>query len=61
MNGYPHDGPIRRPADHSWILTAWVLPLVVAVGVTIATAGFAAIAIAIAIMIGVVSTVLHYV
>jgi hypothetical protein len=59
MTGYPHNGPARRPADHGWVLTTWVLPLVVAIGLTIATAGFGAIFIAIALMIGLVSTVLH--
>jgi hypothetical protein len=60
MTGYPHDSPIHRPADHSWMLAAWVLPLVVAVGITIVTFGFAAITIAVAIMIGLVSTGLHF-
>jgi hypothetical protein len=60
MTGYPHDGPVRRPADHGWVLGAWVLPLLVAVGFTVATAGFGAIFIAVAIVIGFVSTALHY-
>lgn len=59
MTGFPHDGPVRRPADHGWVLTTWVLPLVVAIGFTVATAGFGAIFIPIAIVIGLVSTVLH--
>lgn len=59
MTGYPHDGPVRRPPDHSWMLAAWVLPMVVAILVTIATAGFGAMFIVVAIMIGLVATVLH--
>ena len=59
MTGYSHDSPIHQPADHSWILTAWVLPLAVAVGITILTFGFGALFIAVAIVIGLVSTALH--
>lgn len=59
MTGYPHNGHVRRPADHGWILTAWVLPLVIAIGLTLATAGFGAIFIPIAIVIGLLATVLH--
>jgi hypothetical protein len=60
MSGTSHDGPVRRPADHSWVLTAWVLPLAVAFGITVATAGFGALVIVPAVMIGLVSTVLHF-
>ena len=60
MNGSSHDGPARRPADHNWLLTAWGLPLAVAIGFTVLTAGIGVIAIVIAIMIGLVSTVLHF-
>lgn len=56
----PRNGPVPRPADHSWILAAWVLPLVVAVGFTVATAGIGAIFIVIAIMIGLAATVVHH-
>ena len=59
MTGSSHDSPVHRPADHSWMLAAWVLPLVVAVGITIATAGFGAFVIVVAIMIGLISTALH--
>ncbi|HEV8555672.1 MAG TPA: hypothetical protein VGR06_04645 [Actinophytocola sp.] len=41
------------------MLAAWVLPMVVAILVTIATAGFGAMFIVVAIMIGLVATVLH--
>jgi hypothetical protein len=54
------NGPARRPADHGWILAAWVLPLVVAIGLTVATAGFGAIFIPVALMIGLVATLLHH-
>ena len=60
MPGYPHNGPVRRPADHGWVLTGWVLPLVVAVGLTVATAGFGAVFIPVAIVIGLLATVLHH-
>lgn len=60
MTGYPHDGPVRPPADHGWILVGWVLPLVVAIGFTLATAGFGAIFIPVAIVIGLLATVLHH-
>jgi hypothetical protein len=42
------------------MLAAWVLPLVVAVGITIVTAGFGAFVIVVAIMIGLISTALHW-
>ena len=60
MTGYPHDRNVHQPADHGWILAAWVLPLVVAIGLTLATAGFGAIFIPVAIVIGVLATVLHH-
>ena len=60
MTRNPHESPIRRPADHSWMLAAWVLPLVVAFGITVATAGFGAMFIVVAIMIGVGATLLHF-
>jgi len=53
-------GPARRPVDHSWILTGWVLPLVVAFGITVATAGFGALVIVVAIGVGLISTALHF-
>ncbi len=59
MTGYSHNDPIRRPADHSWVLAVWVLPLVLAIGFTIITAGFGAIAIPFVIVIGLVASVLH--
>lgn len=59
MTGYPHDGRVRRPVDHSWVLTAWVLPLVVAVAVTVVTAGFGALTIPVAVIVGLVATALH--
>lgn len=59
MTGYPHDGQVGRPPDHSWMVVAWVLPMVVAIGITVATAGFGAMFIVVAIMIGLVATVLH--
>jgi hypothetical protein len=46
--------------DHGWVVTAWVLPLAVAIGFSIATAGFGAITIPFAIMIGLISTVLRF-
>jgi hypothetical protein len=60
MAQYANDGPARRPVEHAWLVTAWVLPLVVAIGFSIATAGFGAITIPFAIVIGLVSTVLHF-
>jgi hypothetical protein len=60
MTDNPSRGPIRRPADHGWVLAAWVLPLFVAIGFTIATAGFGAIFIPVAIAVGLVATVLHH-
>ena len=60
MSGNSYESPIRRPADRSWMLAAWVLPLVVAFGITLATAGFGAMFIVVAIIIGLVSTVLHF-
>jgi energy-converting hydrogenase Eha subunit A len=59
MTGYSHDSPVHRPVDHSWMLAAWVLPLVVAFGITVVTAGFGAVTILAAIMVGLVSTALH--
>lgn len=60
MNGNQPDRPVHRPVDHSWMLAAWVLPLVVAFGITIATAGAGAMFIVVAIVIGLVATALHY-
>jgi len=60
MTGQTPDGPVSRPADHTSLLTIWVAPLAVAVGITIATAGFAAFAIVVAIMISLVATVVHH-
>jgi len=60
MTSKPHNGPVRRPVDHSWMLVGWVLPLAVAFGITIATAGFGAMFIVVAIMIGLASTLLHF-
>jgi hypothetical protein len=60
MGPYANDGPARRPVDHGWVVTAWVLPLAVAIGFSIATAGFGAITIPFAIMIGLISTVLRF-
>jgi len=59
MTGHSHDSSARRNSDHRWVLTAWVLPLAVALGITIVTAGFGALTIVVAIMIGVISTALH--
>ena len=61
MTGNAQNGPVRQPADHSWVMAAWVLPMVVAVGITIATAGFGAMFIVVAIMIGLAATALHFV
>lgn len=55
MNGNQPD----RPVDHSWMLAAWVLPLVVAFAITIATAGAGAMFIVVAIVIGLVATALY--
>ena len=60
MAEYTRGGPVDRPADHSWVLTAWVLPLAIAIGFTIATFGFGAFTIAVAIVVGLVATVLHH-
>jgi hypothetical protein len=60
MTGYPNNRPARRPVDHSWMVGAWVLPLAIAIVITILTAGFGALTIMVAIMVGVVSTVLHF-
>lgn len=60
MNGNQPDRPVHRPADHSWMLAAWVLPLLVAFAITVATAGAGAMFIVVAIVIGVVATVLHF-
>lgn len=60
MTNNSEHGPVRRPPDHSWILSAWVLPLVVAFGITVVTAGFGAMFIVVAIMIGVGATLLHF-
>ena len=60
MARYANDHSVRRPADHGWVMVAWVLPLAVAIGFSIVTAGFGAITIPFAIVIGVVATVLHF-
>ena len=50
--------PVLGPApDSGWILAGWVLPLVVAIGLILATAGFGAIFIPVVIVIGLLSTV----
>lgn len=59
MTGHSQDSSAHRGADHSWVLTAWGLPLAVAIGITIVTAGFGAITIVVAIMIGLISTALR--
>lgn len=60
MSDYSRNDSQRRPAGGSWVIMAWVLPLAIAIGLTVATAGFGAITIAIAIIIGLVATVLHF-
>jgi hypothetical protein len=55
-----HHGPVRRPADHGWVLAAWVLPLAVAIGFTVMTAGIGVVVIPIAIAIGLLATVVHH-
>lgn len=60
MSSSSHNGPARRSTDHSWVLAAWVLPLAVGIGFTVLTGGIGVIAIVIAMMIGLVSTVLHF-
>lgn len=60
MTDHSHDRPIHRRADHRWVLGAWVVPLTVAAGITIVTAGFGVITIVVAIMIGLVATALHH-
>jgi hypothetical protein len=59
MTGHTHDSSAHRGSDHSWVLTAWVLPLAVAGGITVLTAGFGALIIVVAIMIGLIATALH--
>lgn len=59
MTGYPQNGRARRPANHSWLLAAWGVPLAVAAVITIATAGFGALTFVVAIVVGVVATALH--
>lgn len=60
MTGQTHDGPVRRPVDHTSLLTIWVAPMAVAIGISIATVGFAAFTIVVAIMISLVATVVHH-
>lgn len=59
MSGNPNDSSAGRTVDHSWLLVAWGLPLLIGLGITVVTAGFGAMAIVVALMIGTVSTVLH--
>lgn len=60
MTTDPRGGLARPPKDHGWVLTAWVLPLVLAVGFAFATAGLGAIFIPIAIVIGLAATAVHF-
>jgi len=59
MTGHSQDSSAHRRVDHSWVLGAWVLPLAIAIGITILTGGFGAITIVVAIMIGLISTALR--
>ena len=59
MTSRSQDSSAHRSPDHRWVLTAWVLPLAVAGGITVVTAGFGAITIVVAVMIGLVATALH--
>ena len=61
MTGSAHDGPASGPRSTSWLVTAWVVPLAIAGGITVVTAGFGAITIAVAVMVGLVATALHFV
>ena len=57
------DNPVRRQRNTNWMITAWMVPLAVAAGITVLTAGFGAItiAVAIAVAVGLVATALHFV
>ena len=60
MTSSAHDDPVRRPRSTNWLITAWVVPLAIAAGITVLTAGFGAITIPVAIAVGLVATALHF-
>lgn len=48
-----------RHRDHTWIMTAWVLPLAVAAAVTAMSGGLLAITLPVALVVGIIATVVH--
>jgi len=55
-----HDVPRQyRRHDHTWVLTAWVLPMAVAAALTAVSGGLLAITLPVALVIGILLTVLH--
>lgn len=61
MTGPAHDDPVQGTGRGNWLITAWVVPLAIAAGITVVTAGFGAITIAVAVAVGLVATALHFV
>lgn len=48
-----------RQHDHTWMLTAWVLPLAAAAALTAVSGGLLAITLPLALAIGIVATAMH--
>lgn len=60
MTDYRRGGQTRHPTDKNWVPSWWLLPLAIALGVTILTAGFAALTFVVAVVVGLVATALHF-